>query len=168
MAEPFLSEIRMMAFDYPPRGWAFCDGATLSIAQNQALFALIGTTYGGNGTTTFQLPDLRGRAPLHRSSRYAQGQTGGEASHTLTMEEVPGTHTHPVRAVAGAGTEVLPTDALLAGGAEIYRSPRSDSTPTTLSSQTVTEAGGQPHENMQPFLAVPFCIAIEGVYPSSD
>ncbi|HEX7049916.1 MAG TPA: tail fiber protein [Longimicrobiales bacterium] len=168
MADPFLSEIRMMAFTYPPRGWAFCDGQAMAIAQNQALFSLLGTTYGGNGTTTFNLPDLRGRAPVHRGPAYSQGQVGGEEAHTLTMSEVPGVHSHPVRAVGGAGTSPQPTGALLASGSPIYRSPRSDPEPATLSPQTVAVTGGEPHDNMQPYLAVPFCIALTGAYPSHD
>ncbi len=166
MAEPFVSEIRMMAFTYPPRGWAFCDGATVSISQNTVLFSLIGTMYGGNGTTNFKLPDLRGRAPVHSGAGFKQGQVGGEATHTLTMAEVPGTHAHTAHAVSGAATTPRPSGALLAGGAEIYRSPRSDPDPTTLSAQAVTEAGGQAHTNMQPYLVVPFCIALQGVMPS--
>ncbi|MFW6077990.1 MAG: phage tail protein [Gemmatimonadota bacterium] len=170
MAEPYISEIRIMAFDYPPRGWAFCDGTTLSIAQHQALFALLGTTYGGDGRTTFELPDLRGRAPLHRTTdgSHPQGQSAGAAEVQLTMATVPGEHTHPANAAEAAPDEPSPEGHSLAELDGLYYAGDSPTQPTTLSPQTIGSSGGQAHENRQPYLAVPFCIALTGVFPSRD
>jgi len=112
VAEPFLGELRMMSFNFPPKGWAFCNGQTLAIAQNQALFSLLGTTYGGNGQTTFALPDLRGRVPVHWGSGRTLGEQGGEAAHTLIAAELP-THTHQLIATSVEGTALLPGGNLL-------------------------------------------------------
>lgn len=166
MSEPFLSEIRIVSFTYAPRGWAFCNGQLLPINQNQALFSLLGTTYGGNGQTTFALPDLRARVPLHWGAGFTLGQAGGEQVHTLTLAEVP-THAHPTNAGTGEGTMIIPGTALLA------RTPANPySQPTnlaTMSPTTVGVVGGsQAHLNMQPFLALNFCIALQGIFPSRD
>lgn len=166
MAEPFLSEIRLMSFNFPPRGWAFCNGQTLAINQNQALFALLGTTYGGNGQTTFALPDLRGRVPIHVGGGYTLGERVGEEAHTVTMNEMPA-HTHLVQASpATAGGSVTPGGMFLGGGNNVYR-PGAPS--TVLHPSTVGSAGGgQAHQNMQPYLTLSFCIALVGIFPSQN
>lgn len=164
MAEPFLSEIRLMSFNFPPKGWALCNGQFLPINQNQALFALLGTAYGGNGQTTFALPDLRGRVPIHMGEGFITGQAGGQDFHTVTANELPA-HTHPVRVSASAtGGTASPAGAYLGGANNAYRSGPAT---TTLHPASVTPVGsGQPHENRQPFLTVSFCIALQGIFPS--
>jgi microcystin-dependent protein len=166
MAEPFLSEIRLMSFDFAPKGWAQCNGQLLPINQNQALFSLLGTTYGGNGSTTFALPDLRGRVPIHVGSGHTLGEVGGEQAHTLSVAELP-THTHLVNASSSAtGGSATANGNVLGGGNNVYR----DSGPlTTLNPGTITNVGGsQAHLNMQPFLTLTFCIALQGIFPSTN
>jgi microcystin-dependent protein len=162
--DPFLSEIRLMSFNFPPKGWALCNGQFLPIAQNQPLFSLLGTTYGGNGQTTFQLPDLRGRVPLHFGSGFTLGQVGGQEAHTLVPAEMP-THTHALNAGTGDGTLIIPGGALLARTpANPYADPGNLAVMTPAS---VTSVGGsQPHENRQPYLTLSFCIALQGIFPS--
>ncbi|KRB77369.1 phage tail protein [Nocardioides sp. Root190] len=164
MAEPFLAEIRLMSFVFPPKGWAACNGQLLPINQNQALFALLGTTYGGNGQTNFALPNLQGRVPIHTGSGHTLGETGGEQAHTLTQAEMA-THTHPVRASSAvAGGTTSPSGGYLGGGNNVYRDSGST---VALSGETVTSVGGgQAHPNMQPFLTIGFCIALQGIFPS--
>ena len=167
MAEPFLSEIRLFSFNFPPKGWALCNGQFLPINQNQALFALLGTTYGGNGQTTFALPDLRGRVPIHAGNGHTLGQRAGEQAHTLTQSEMPA-HTHLVQASAAPGTQNVPANNMVLAqrAAEIYRPP---SNLGAMISGTVTNVGGsQPHENMQPYLTINFCIALQGIFPSPN
>lgn len=164
MAEPFLSEIRLMSFNFAPRGWAFCNGQLLPINQNQALFSLLGTTYGGNGQTTFALPNLRGRTPIHAGAGHTLGEAGGEEAHTLSPSEMPA-HTHRVAvSTATTGGTVSPSGAVLGGANNIYRA----GVPTTaLLAQSVVPTGGsQAHPNMQPFLTLNFCIALQGIFPS--
>jgi len=173
MANPFIGEIRPFAFNFAPRGWAACDGATLAIATNQALFAILGTTYGGNGQTTFQLPDLRGRVPVHASTGAAGtvqlGERGGVENVSLTINELP-SHGHTVQATANLASSSSPVGNVLAakprGGADVY------STATSLTSLAPTavgsSGGSQPHPNMQPSLTVGFCIALTGVFPSRN
>ena len=164
MSEPFLSEIRLMSFNFPPKGWAFCNGQLLPINQNQALFSLLGTTYGGNGMTTFALPDLRGRVPIHVGSGHYLGQAAGQESVTITASTMPA-HNHQVRvsSVATGGT-VGPTNNYLGGANNAYRSGGAT---TTLIPETVGTVGGsQPHENRQPYLTISFCIALQGIFPS--
>ena len=166
MSDPFLSEIKIMSFGFPPKGWALCNGQVLPINQNQALFSLLGTTYGGNGQTTFALPNLQGRVPIHRGSGYTIGQSSGEPSHTLVQAEMP-THVHTVAAssVATGGT-ASPNGNFLGGGNNVYSAPQN---PTALNSATVATVGGsQPHENMSPYLVLSFCIALQGIYPSRN
>lgn len=165
MAEPFLSEIRIMSFNFAPKGWAMCNGQLLPINQNQALFSLLGTTYGGDGRVNFALPDLRSRVPIHVGSGYTLGQKGGEQAHTLTMSEMPA-HNHFVQASSANGASVLPTDGLLASATGLYGDPVQL---TTLLPATVTNVGGsQAHLNMQPFLTLTFCIALQGIFPSQN
>jgi microcystin-dependent protein len=166
MADPFLSEIRIMSFSYAPRGWALCNGQILPIAQNQALFSLLGTTYGGNGQTTFALPNLQGRVPLHEGSGFTLGQQAGEQAHTLTLSEMPA-HTHSLSASATDGNAPTPSPNILARNVSNIYGPVTNL--TTLAAGTVTNVGGsQAHANMQPFLALTFCIALEGIFPSPN
>ncbi|MDO3679362.1 phage tail protein [Paenibacillus ehimensis] len=162
MADPFLGEIRLFAFNFAPVGWAFCDGQLLSINQNQPLFSLLGTTYGGNGTTNFALPDLRGRVAIHRSASFAMGQTGGEITHTLTIPELP-SHTHQAIGSSDAANSVLPDNGTwaLADSLTYNQSANSPMSPAAISAV----GGNQAHNNMQPFLVLNYCIALVGIFP---
>lgn len=166
MAEPFLGEIRLMSFNYAPQGWALCNGQFLAINQNQALFALLGTTYGGNGQTTFALPDLRGRVPVHLGSGHTLGERAGAEAVTLAVNQLP-SHTHRVNAKAAAtGGVATPNGNYLGGGNNVYGT---QGTPTTLSAATVGNTGGsQAHTNLQPYLTISFCIALQGIFPSQN
>lgn len=166
MAEPFLSEIRIMSFNFAPKGWALCNGQFLPINQNQALFALLGTTFGGNGQTTFALPDLRARTPIHVGSGHTLGERAGEQAHTLSIAELP-THTHTARGSSTAtGGSATPNGNFLGGGNNVYHTP---SNLTSLTAATITNVGGsQAHQNMQPFLVLSFCIALQGIFPSPN
>ena len=165
MAEPFLAEIRLMSFQFPPKGWAACNGQLLPINQNQALFSLLGTTYGGDGRVTFALPDLRGRVPLHRGGSQQLGQVGGEQAHTLTVAETP-SHTHTVNGTTTHATTPSPgTGVTLAtsAGAAAYQVPEGR---VAMSDSSLSPVGGsQAHNNMQPYTTVGFCIALQGIYP---
>ena len=163
MAEPFLAEIRIMSFVFAPKGWALCNGQLLPINQNQALFSLLGTTFGGNGQVNFALPDLRGRVPIGVGGGFVGGQRGGDYAHTLTAAELPA-HTHPVRAASNAANRNAPSaTSLLAGQSSTYGAPANL---TGMSSSAVSSVGGnQPHLNMQPFLTLNFCIALQGIFP---
>lgn len=169
MSEQYLGEIRMTGFSFAPKGWALCNGQFLPINQNQALFAILGTTYGGNGVTTFALPDLRGRAPAHIGSVFTLGQQAGAASHTLTANEMPA-HSHNLGISTAVSHQADPTGRVLGNveaGAANYYAPQDGS--ATLAPNTVASAGGgQPHENMQPYLTVNFIIALQGIFPSRD
>jgi microcystin-dependent protein len=165
MAEPFLSEIRIMSFGFPPKGWALCNGQFLPINQNQALFSLLGTTYGGNGQTTFALPDLRGQTPMHVGSGHTLGERAGQQAHTVTISELP-THQHAAIAASNNSDSAQPAGNNLAAAANLYGPPGAL---TTLSPDTVTNIGGsQAHLNMQPFLTLSFCIALQGIFPSRN
>jgi microcystin-dependent protein len=166
VAEPFLSEIRIMSFEFPPQGWALCNGQLLPINQNQALFSLLGTTFGGDGRVNFALPDLRGRAPIHFGATHTLGERGGEQAHTLATAELPA-HTHVLSGSNNAGDTPVPTNAFLAAPAQqLYEAP---SALTTLQPATVASVGGgQAHLNMQPFLTLSFCIALQGIFPSPN
>jgi len=164
MAEPFLSEIRIMSFNFAPKGWAFCDGQLLPINQNQALFSLLGTTYGGDGRVNFGLPDLRGRVSLHMGNGHTLGERGGEQAHTLSISEIP-THTHTLQASATPGNTPISTNNVLSSAQGQLYGPAANL--TSLSPGTVTNVGGsQAHLNMQPFLTLSFCIALQGIFPS--
>jgi microcystin-dependent protein len=170
MGTPYIGEIRIVAFNFPPRGWALCNGQTLPINQNVALFSLLGTTYGGNGQTTFQLPNLQGRGAVHRGATIIQGAVGGEENHTLTTAELP-RHQHTLSAVSDFANAGTPGTALPAarprGGPAIY-GPAGTAN-TTLSAASVANAGGgQPHSNMQPYAVLNFCIALQGIFPSRN
>jgi microcystin-dependent protein len=161
----FLGELRIMSFNFPPLGWAQCNGQLLPINQNQALFSLLGTTYGGNGQTNFALPDLRGRVPMHLGAGFTQGERAGEEAHTLQQAEMP-THIHFGQASNTDGDGPAPgnTAVLASSPTKFYNSA---SAVTTLAPGTIGNVGGsQPHENMQPFLTVNVCIALQGIFPS--
>ena len=165
MSEPFLSEIRIMSFVFPPKGWALCNGQLLPINQNQPLFSLLGTTYGGNGQTNFALPDLRGNVPIHTGNGHTLGERGGEQAHTLTNAEVP-THTHPANVSSSNGDQSFANGNVLAAAANLYSAPNNL---TALHPTSITSVGGsQAHLNMQPFLTLSFCIALQGIFPSPN
>ncbi len=166
MAEPFLSEVRMMSFSFAPRGWALCNGQLLPINQNQALFALLGTTFGGDGRVNFALPDLRGRAPLHVGSGHTLGERGGEQSHTLSVAELP-RHSHVLNGTSNAGTQLIPVDNLLAQ-ANVNAYGSADNLASMAAGSATTVGGSQAHQNMQPFLTISFCIALQGIFPSPN
>jgi microcystin-dependent protein len=165
MAEPFLSEIRVMSFGFAPKGWALCNGQLLPINQNQALFSLLGTTFGGDGRVNFALPDLRGRVPMHVGSGHGLGERSGEQAHTLSVSEMP-THTHVAQATSDAATVDAPAGNLLASAANQYAAPPVNTplVPTTLANV----GGSQAHLNMQPFLTLNFSIALQGIFPSQN
>ena len=171
MSEPFLGEIRMMAFSFAPKGWAQCNGQFMPINQNQALFSLLGTMYGGNGQTNFALPDLRGRTAIHVGGGWTQGQRGGEESHTLAPSEMPA-HNHFVQANTGppdssGGNAPAPAKVLSSTSTGQLYGPPANVQP--MSAQMVGNVGGsQPHTNMMPFTVVGFCIALTGIFPSRN
>jgi len=164
MAEPFLSEIRIMSFGFPPKGWATCDGQLLPINQNQALFSLLGTTYGGDGRVNFGLPNLQGNVPIHMGSAHTLGERGGEQAHTLTISEIP-THTHVFNGTTtSTGGTAVPVNNYLAPTASMYGAA---SNLTSVIPTSVTNTGGsQAHLNMQPYLVLNFSIALQGIFPS--
>ncbi|MES2933469.1 MAG: tail fiber protein [Pseudomonadota bacterium] len=166
MAEPFLSEIRIMSFIFAPKGWALCNGQLMPINQNQALFSLLGTRFGGNGQTTFALPDLRGRTPIHVGSGHTLGESAGAQTHTLSIAEIP-LHTHVANATSAPGTTAVPSGTALLASSTNYEAYRSPTSLVPLQPGTVTNAGGsQAHQNMQPFLTLSFSIALQGIFPS--
>ena len=166
MAEPFLAEIRIMSFSFPPKGWALCNGQLLPINQNQALFSLLGTTYGGDGRVNFGLPNLQGRAPIHVGSGHTLGERGGEQAHTLSISEVP-THVHSAKATTGSTPSAAPASGLVlsdSAGANAWGSPANLE---AMDPRTISNVGGsQAHLNMQPFLVLNFSIALQGIFPS--
>jgi len=169
MAEPFLSEIRIMSFGFAPKGWALCNGQLLPINQNQGLFSLLGTTFGGDGRVNFALPDLRGNVPIHVGNGHTLGEKGGEQAHTLSIAETPA-HVHSVNATTAAATTNTPGNTLLTAqstAANLYASAASNL--VGMSPAMVGNVGGsQPHLNMQPFLTLSFCIALQGIFPSAN
>lgn len=163
MAEPFLAEIRLMSFVFPPKGWALCNGQLLPINQNQALFSLLGTTFGGDGRVNFGLPDMRGRTPIHVGSGHTLGERAGEQAHTLSVAEMP-THVHTMTGSASDADVVLPADNVVGRSSQLY-GPPTQLTALDPSSSTST-GGSQAHLNMQPFLTLSFCVALQGIFPS--
>lgn len=164
MSEPFLAEIRMVGFNFAPRGWAFCDGQILPINQNQSLYSLLGTTYGGDGRTSFALPDMRGRVPIHVGNGHQQGQKSGEETHTLSSAEMP-QHDHTLVGKDAPASTENPSGANFSKSSAMPYSPYG--TTVNMNSGAVANVGGgQSHNNMQPYLAVNFCIALQGLFPS--
>lgn len=165
MSEPFLSEIKIVSFNFPPKGWALCNGQFLPINQNQALFALLGTTYGGNGQTTFALPNLRGRVPIHMGNGHALGEAAGSTAVTVNIQQLP-THMHGLQSTSQNGATPNPSNAILARVNNLYTPP---SSLTTMNPTSVTSVGGsQPHNNMMPYLTLNFIIALQGIFPSQN
>ena len=168
MAEPFMSEIRIFSFSFPPKGWALCNGQLLPINQNQPLFSLLGTTFGGDGRVNFGLPDLRGRVPIHEGNGHILGERAGEQAHTLSIQELP-THSHSVNVINNTTADqqyVTATTHWASGGsfAGFHQTPN-----TVMDPGTVLPIGGsQAHLNMQPFLTLNFCIALLGIFPSRN
>jgi len=163
MAEPFLAEVKIVGFNFAPRGWASCDGQLLPISQNQSLFSLLGTMYGGDGRTTFGLPDLRGRTPIHLGTGHSQGERAGSENVPLTVAAIPA-HRHAYRATCADATNTSPEGAKLAPTAE--RSYRGSGELRAMHPAAVADTGGgQGHNNMQPYLALNFVIALQGVFP---
>ena len=165
MAEPFLSEIRIMSFNFPPKGWALCNGQLLPINQNQALFSLLGTTYGGDGRVNFALPDLQGRVPIHEGQGHVLGEKGGEQAHTLTISEMP-LHLHVANASNNAGSTNLPANNLLGNSAPNTLYGPAQNLGAMIAGTVANVGGSQPHLNMQPFLTLNFSIALQGIFPS--
>ena len=160
MSEPFIGEIRCFGFNFAPTGWALCDGQLLPISQNTALFSLLGTTYGGNGQTTFALPDLRGRVGMHLSATHVQGESAGEEVHTLSTQEMPA-HTHGIPSGDDETTN-RPSGAMAARGG-VYTK-----TPTGTMAAPTSSGGSLPHNNLQPYLVLNYCIALFGIFPSRN
>ena len=166
MSEPFLSEIKIMSFNFPPKGWALCNGQTLPINQNQALFALLGTTYGGNGQTTFALPNLRGQVPVHMGNGHALGEAAGAAAVSVNMQQLPA-HTHAVMASATAANSDDASAGVLGQAGQNMYGPFAS--PVAMAPNSVSNAGSsQPHNNMMPYLVLNFCIALQGIFPSRN
>ncbi len=167
MADPYVGEIRMFGGNFAPSGWAFCNGALLPIAGNEVLFSLIGTTYGGDGQATFQLPDLQGRVPIHQGSGFTIGQKDGVEEVTLTVQNLP-IHTHPLTASTSPGSTTDPAGMALANaGRNFLYGPDAPRPSAALAGGSGVAAGGsQPHTNVQPFLCVTFIISLYGIYPS--
>ena len=166
MGTPFLGEIKIISWNFAPQGWAFCNGQFLPINQNQALFPILGTTYGGNGQTTFALPDLRGRIPMHMGSGHVEGEKGGQENHTLTLSEMPA-HNHFINSSSTTGGLPGPANNDLAGNST---SPYSDKNPdAAMNPLGISNVGGsQPHNNMSPYLTLNFIIALNGIFPSRN
>jgi microcystin-dependent protein len=168
MAEPFLSEIRIFSFEFAPKGWALCNGQLLPINQNQALFSLLGTTFGGDGRVNFALPDLRARVPIHVGSGHTLGERGGEQAHTLSIAEIP-THTHVVNAKNVTATTNTPANTLVTAQSTAASLYASAGNLQAMSPAALGNVGGsQAHLNMQPFLTLSFCVARQGIFPSPN
>jgi microcystin-dependent protein len=166
LSTPYISEIRLFSFGFAPKGWAVCNGQLLPINQNQALFSLLGTTYGGDGRVNFALPNLQGRVPVHASNSLTLGQAGGETAHALLASELP-SHTHVVNGSPNAATGVNPTGSYLATSpGNVYAPPPGNA--ALMPAEVSTVGGGQPHENMSPYLVLNFCIALQGIFPSQN
>lgn len=167
MAEPYLSEIRLFSFLFAPKGWAHCNGQLMPINQNQALFSLLGTTFGGDGRVNFGLPDLRGRSPLHVGGSHTLGEVGGKQDHTLSITELP-QHVHGVSVAATATTLTAAGKLLASPGKPAFAAPNSGGAVAMAPQSGGSAGGGQAHTNMAPFLTISFCIALEGIFPSPN
>ncbi len=166
MSEPFLAEVRIVGFNFAPRGWAFCDGQILPINQNQSLYSLLGTSYGGDGRTSFALPELRGRSPIHVGNGHAQAEKSGQEGVTLNTADMPA-HIHAEMASSDAVSSSDPTNRVT--GTNAGKPYHSDGTAANMAADMLTNAGGgQAHNNMQPYLAVNYCIALRGLFPSRN
>ena len=166
MAQPYIGEIRMVGFNFAPQGWAFCNGSLLSIAENSALFNLLGTTYGGDGQQTFALPDLRGRIPFHQGNSFVMGQLAGEETVTLIQNQLP-IHTHALAASSSQGTQPAPTGGYWAQSSLDEYSTQPASHPMAAAAIGST-GGSQPHDNLPPYTVINFVISLFGVYPSES
>lgn len=165
MAQPYVGEIRMFAGNFAPAGWMFCEGQLLPISENETLFQLIGTTYGGDGQSTFALPDLRGRVPIHQGNGFVLAETGGAEEITLTASQISA-HSHPLLASSGPGNSNSPGGAL-PGESAAVKIYFSDAPSANMAATAVTATGGtQPHTNFQPYLCVDFIISLFGIFPS--
>jgi len=166
MSAPFIGEVKMISWNFAPSGWAFCNGQLLPIAQNQALFSILGTIYGGDGRTTFALPNLQGATPVHAGNGITQGQRGGEAAHALTTNEIP-LHTHTAQGTTATATSGTPTGNIWASQSA---SPFSSSAPNVVMSAAAFNNAGasQPHSNLQPYTVVNFIIALQGIFPTRN
>jgi microcystin-dependent protein len=166
MSEPYLGEIKIISWNFAPKGWAFCNGQLMQISQNQALFAILGTTYGGDGRTTFALPDLRGGVPLHMGNGIFLGESSGELAHTLTISELP-SHSHvPLGNSTTPATQGSPAGNLWGNGSQAAYNPTPN---TSMNPACVLPTGGsQPHENMPPYRVLNFIIALQGIFPSQN
>ncbi|RPI25426.1 MAG: phage tail protein [Chloroflexota bacterium] len=167
MSEPFLSEIKIMSFGFPPKGWALCNGQFLPINQNQALFALLGTTYGGNGQTTFALPNLQGRTPIHVGNGHTLGESAGADANTITQQTMP-THTHLVNASTTTANSNVPTGKILANSRGGIYAESGPLVALDSRSGSTSVGGSQAHENRQPYTTLNFCIALQGIFPSQN
>jgi microcystin-dependent protein len=166
MSTPFISEIKIISFNFPPKGWAFCNGQILAISQNQALFSLLGTTYGGNGQTTFALPNLQGQMPVHFGSGFSLGQVGGEQNHTLILSEIP-SHIHSANGTSVAPSSGSPSNNLWCQNPTNSYSNQAPNV-TMAGGAIGMGGGGQPHNNMSPYLVLNFVIALQGIFPSRN
>jgi microcystin-dependent protein len=167
MAEPYLGEIRIMSFGFPPKGWALCNGQLLPINQNQGLYSLLGTAFGGDGRQTFGLPDLRARAPIHEGSGHTLGEKAGEQGHTLSTSELP-THTHVFNASTAGATANPPGGNYLGQSSGVFLYGAASNLQPMGASALGPTRGSQAHMNMQPFLVLNFCIALQGIFPSPN
>ncbi len=165
MAEPFLGEVKIISWNFPPKGWTFCNGQLLPINQNQALFSILGTTYGGDGRVTFGLPNLQGRSPVHVGDGITLGELGGETAHTINISEMPAHNHVPVGSSTTPPTSPSATNNLWCPSLNLYNSTAN----TAMNPACILPTGGsQPHENMSPYLVLNFIIALQGIFPSQN